>query len=82
MPNNRPRYGNCLLGAIWLKVVYGGRIKGLRLKTGGPRHWVTKLPDGSVWHFRRVKDVWPYPLCLIAFWGILERLEGKRSASQ
>ncbi len=75
-PRTSVRYGNCFFGALWLRVCCGGRLRKLRQKDG-PGHWVCKLPDGEIWHFRRTKDVLPRPWSYLLFRGVLCKLQDR-----
>ncbi len=73
MPS-RILYANCMLGAVYLKLRFGGRIRRIRTKEGGPRHWICKLNNGEVWHFKKVKYVLPGLLKYVIFQGKFEPL--------
>lgn len=77
-----PRFGNCLFGALWLRYKFGGRLRGLRLREGGPRHWICVQEDGTAWHFKRIRNVLPWPLCYTVFWGRYERLDDRKKAAE
>jgi len=70
--------GNCLTGALWLRWKFGGRLRGLLLQPHTPRHWVCVFPDGQVWHFGRVRNVFPWPFSILLFVGKYQRLDENR----
>lgn len=75
-------YGNCMIGAIYLKLRHGGKIRRIRTKEGGPRHWICKLNSGEVWHFKREKDILPGFLRYLIFKGNFRCLDGGRRLDQ
>lgn len=74
IPTN-PRLGNCYLGAWYLKRHHDAVSRKIRPKSGGPRHVICKLPNGEWWHFKRIRDVLPWPLNNVLFWGRFEMME-------
>ena len=63
--SERYGYGNCLLGAVRIWLIYGGSfriIKGM--------HFIVDCRDGRTRHFRVVKDILPWPLHWMWFWGV------------
>lgn len=78
-----PRLNNCLIGAWWLKRRFGGTLRGLRTREGGPRHWICLLDNGETWHFRKIRYILPWPLKYTLFVGKYERLDNRdRNRSQ
>jgi hypothetical protein len=57
--NPRKLYGNCIVCALLLKMVYGGKIRRITTHDGGPKHWIVKLPNGELWHFKK-KSYFPW----------------------
>mgnify|MGYP000981782478 CR=1 FL=1 len=67
--------GNCLVCAIVVWIVYGGRIVIASREPGdrhGTSHFLVRDRQGRWRNFRRVRDVLPYPLCLLLFLGRFE----------
>ena len=65
--------GNCLICAFFLWLFKGGSIiMAYRPGTSVP-HWMVKCRDGSLRHFKVVKDILPWPLCYVLFLGTFEK---------
>lgn len=73
-------HGNCLVGAFLLMVRH--RTWQIRALWTPPTSWkrlgraarfvphfYVVAADGTCWHFKTVKDVLPFPLCLLWFEG-------------
>lgn len=71
---NIPLPGNCLIGALLIKLFKGGRVRRIRVRGQGVRHWICQTNSGN-YHFKRVKDVLPHPLCYLIFIGRFERMK-------
>ena len=73
------KYGNCLIGALLLAWWLGSwRITTTRgtIRPDGRRSWVPHFlvedRHGTVWHYKRVRDLLPYPFCFFLFEGQVE----------
>lgn len=67
--------GNCLVCAVIAWVIHGGKIVIAAREPGdryGTSHFLVRDRRGRWRNFRRVKDILPYPLCLLLFLGRFE----------
>jgi hypothetical protein len=71
------KYGNCLFGAfvlLWIKRDKNPRlIVRYRPETRVPHFMV--ITEKYLYHYKTVKDVFPWPLCYIIFLGEFQILE-------
>lgn len=66
--------GNCRSKALELQREFGGRIKRVRQGRFSPRHYLVRLDNGETWHFKRIVDIFPWPLKYLLFVGRYEKL--------
>lgn len=72
--------GNCWFGAIrlmWRHKTLRVRAKWLHYVVP---HFFVGAADGSWWHFKRARDVFPPPFCYLWFKGRFEQLSPKVAA--
>lgn len=67
--------GNCFIGALFIMLLYGGRIDTLKGKSHGfVKHMIVKCGDGKTRHFKVHSDFLPHPFCYLVFMGKVQVL--------